>query len=108
MTMIRKLSNTNIEITAAAWRKNDEKSSSKDKDGIDTIVTKIIHSKDPSFKIATRALLSQYRDLVSRTLSVTPALLEPLTSEIDRAKFETKKAQVPPRMMSAEKDIHKE
>ena len=61
-----------------AWRKNDEKSQSKDKDVIDTIVDKI-HSKDPSFKISARALLSEYRDLFSRTLSVTPALLEPLS-----------------------------
>jgi hypothetical protein len=90
-----------------AWRKNDEKSESKDKDVIDTIVDKI-HSKDPSFIISARALLSEYRDLFSRTLSVTPALLEPLTIEIDKAKFETKKAQGPPRMMSAEKDAHME
>ena len=39
---------------------------------------------------------------------MTPALLEPLTIEIDRAKFETKQAQGPPRMMSAEKDAHME
>jgi len=90
-----------------AWRKNDEQSTSKDKDVIDTIVDKI-HSTDPSFKIEARALLSQYRDLFSRTLSVTPALLEPLTIEIDRAKFETKQAQGPPRIMSAEKDAHME
>ena len=63
-------------MMAHGARKNDEKSQSKDKDVIDTIVDKI-HSKDPSFKIAAHALLSQYRDLFSRTLSVTPALLEP-------------------------------
>ena len=90
-----------------AWRKNDDKSQSKDKDVIDTIVDKI-HSNDPSFKVSAHALLSEYRDLFSRTLSVTPALLEPLSIEIDKAKFETKKAQGPPRMMSAEKDAHME
>ena len=39
---------------------------------------------------------------------VGPSLLEPLSIEIDKAKFETKKAQGPPRMMSAEKDAHME
>ena len=41
---------------------------------------------------------------------MTPAaLLEPLSIEIEKAKFETKQAQGPPRMiMSAEKDAHME
>ena len=90
-----------------AWQKNDVKSKSTEKDVIDTIVDKIV-STDPTFKIEAHAFLSEYRDLFSRTLSVTPALLEPLTIEIDRAKFETKQAQDPPRMMSTEKDIHME
>ena len=40
-----------------AWRKNDDKSTSKDKDVIYTIVDKI-HSKDTMFKIETHAFLS--------------------------------------------------
>ena len=89
-----------------AWQKNDDKSSTE-KDVIDTIVDKI-NSKDESFKIEAHAFLSEYRDLFSRTLSATPALLQPLTIEIDRAKFETPQAQGPPRMMTVEKDIHME
>ena len=72
---------------------------------IDTIVDKM-NTKDPLFKIETHALLSQYKDLFSRTLSVEPALLPPLSIEIDRAKFETRKAQGPYRLMSVDKDKH--
>ena len=50
-----------------AWRKNDEQSTSKDKDVIDTIVDKI-HSTGTSFKIEARALLLRRirRDITAR------------------------------------------
>ena len=55
-TMIKKLSNMKAGMMHGG-AKNDEKSSSKDKDVIDTIVDKT-HSTDTSFKIEAHALLS--------------------------------------------------
>ena len=86
-----------------AWQKNDGES--KEKDVIDTIVDKIV-SADPQFKIDAHKLLSEYKDLFSRTLNAIPINVDPLKIEIDRVKFETKKAQGPPRLMTAEKDAH--
>jgi len=86
-----------------AWQKNDERS--REKDVIDTIVDKIV-SNDPTFKIEARTLLSEFRDLFSRSLNPIPATVDPLRIEIDRVTFESRKAQGPPRLMTAEKDAH--
>ena len=86
-----------------AWQKNDERSG--EKDVIDTVVDKM-KTNDPLFKQEAHALLSKYKDLFSLTLSVEPALLPPLRIEIDKAKFETRRAQGPYRLMSVGKDKH--
>ena len=88
-----------------AWQKNEEISGSKDEDVIDSIM-KNVFSNDKSFIEETRQFLEPWRDIFSRTLSNTPAKLEPLEIIVDSTKWETRTSQGPPRMMSSEKEEH--
>ena len=87
------------------YDEDEEVISYREKDVIDTIVYKIV-SNDPTFKIEAHTLLSEFRDLFFRSLNPIPATVDPLRIEIDRVTFETRKAQGPPRLMTAEKDAH--
>ena len=74
----------------------------KTDDILDVIVNNV-RTSDAEFKIRTRSFLE---DIFSCTLSKEPANLAPLEIEVDAEKWQTRRSQGPPRIMSFEKEKH--
>jgi hypothetical protein len=87
-----------------AWQKNDSDNFKKE-DILETIMNNV-ESKNAEFKMRTRHFLERWRDVFSRTLTSEAAKLPPLEITVDAEKWETKRSQGPPRMMSFEKETH--
>ena len=65
-----------------------------------------VNSTNPEFKKHTQQFLSQWRDIFSRTLGKEPAHLPPMELKVDARKWETRRSQGPPRVMSIDKERH--
>jgi hypothetical protein len=85
-----------------AWQKND----SDVTNDITDIIMHNVQSDNTEFKIRTKRFLERWKEVFSRTLSSEPAQLAPLEITVDAEKWETRRSQGPPRIMSFEKEQH--
>ena len=67
---------------------------------IDVLDLVTIASNDDLHESDVRALLNEYRDIFSETLSPEPADLPPLELEVDRSQWEIPKHHLPPRVQT--------